>query len=57
MLSWKFDKEGKAIPTTITEQRSTAQQISITETSNNNQVKTHQKEAQESHKTLGRFNR
>ena len=55
ILSWKFDHEGKAIPTTIIEQRTTSQQILINETSTGNKVKIQQKEAQESHKTLGCF--
>jgi hypothetical protein len=53
ILSWKFDKEGNAIPMPIADQQSrNGMQITIKDNSNNN-IPIAQKEVNQSHKTLG----
>lgn len=53
ILTWKFDKKGNPIPTTIPEQRLVANPISIPDSDRNTEVLIQQKEISEAHKTLG----
>jgi hypothetical protein len=55
ILTWKFDNKGNPIATTVTEQRESTQQISITDTFTNDTITIQQKEVGEAHKTLGCF--
>ena len=53
VLSWKFDAEGKAIATTIREQRKVSEEIKIQTCDSMFPVTIKQKEVEDAHKTLG----
>jgi hypothetical protein len=53
ILAWKFDAKGNPIPTTITEQRERAAQISVPDMQTNDTIFITQKEITDVHKTLG----
>jgi hypothetical protein len=53
ILTWEFDNKGNPIPTTISEQRETTDQITIRDTFTNITITIQQREVDEAHKTLG----